>query len=74
MDRDVDLDFLAAQLELSGSSIKSVLYSSAYMAAAEDSPIGMKHIVEALKQDYLKNGKMLMPTMLGKYAGYPLEK
>ena len=54
----VDLDFFAEKYELSGSSIKSVAVSSAFLAAAENSEITKNVIGQALKEEYLKTGRI----------------
>ena len=68
----IDFEMLAENLELSGSNIKSILYSAAYIAGAEEKKVGPSHIARALKYEYDKLGKMLDFSDLGPYAGYVL--
>ncbi len=62
----LDFAFFAEHFELSGSSIKEVLLNAAFMAAGEDTGICNCHVVEAIKWNYLKYGKVLT----GKDFGY----
>ena len=56
--KGADIDFFAEKYELSGSSIKSVAVSSAFLAAAENSDITKQVIGRALKEEYLKTGRI----------------
>ena len=58
--RGVDLDFFARRFELSGSSIKNVAVSAAYLAAAEGSDITREHVTRAVRDEYQKTGRVLM--------------
>ncbi|MDD2973370.1 MAG: ATP-binding protein [Lachnospiraceae bacterium] len=53
---DIHLEYLAEQYEFTGSSIKSVARAACYLAAAEKSPVMKKHLVEAIKDELVKNG------------------
>lgn len=59
LDFDVDLEWLAEQFELSGSNIKNIAVNAAFLAAPEQSVVGMSHIMKALKNEYKKSGKNL---------------
>lgn len=63
----LDLDFLAASFELTGSTIKAIAVSAAYMAAAEGEEIAMRHIIRALKHEYAKSGGILIKAKLREY-------
>ena len=65
---DVDFEFFAQQFELSGSTIKNVLLSAAYMAAAAAQPLSMKHLVVALSQEQKKLGRVIINNDFGDYA------
>jgi AAA+ superfamily predicted ATPase len=56
---NVDLAFFAERFELSGSAIKNVAVSAAYLAAADGSEIRREHIARALKEEYRKTGRVL---------------
>lgn len=57
LDGDIDFDLLADSLEISGSVIKSAALQAAYFAAAQSRPIGMNHLVLALRAELVKTGK-----------------
>ena len=63
----VDLDLLA-RLRLTGGNIKNVVYAGAYLAAAEGRPIGTTHLVQAVRREYQKLGRILNESELGPYA------
>ena len=52
MQKGIDFEMLAESFELSGANIKSVLYSAAYIAGAENQKVGPSHIARALKYEY----------------------
>ena len=64
----LDLDLFAQKFELSGSQIKDVLVSAAFIAAQQDGVLSNEHIKEALYMDYYKNGKILTKNDFG-YLG-----
>lgn len=59
LDGDVDLELLADQFELSGSNIKNIVVNAAFLAASEQSAVGMQHIMKAIQNEYKKSGKVL---------------
>lgn len=70
-DPEVDFQFLASQFQLSGGSIRNVVVEAAFLAAEQRGPKGpitMEHLLEALKHEYQKQGKLVMKTDLGRYA------
>ena len=56
---DVDLDSLARQFKLSGGNIKNVALAAAYLAATDHQPIGMAHLLRAVRREYQKMGKRM---------------
>ena len=70
IEENIDFRFLAKQFELSGSNIKAILYSASYMAGAENTVLGPKHIVKAMKYEFDKLGKMVDTADFGIYAKY----
>jgi SpoVK/Ycf46/Vps4 family AAA+-type ATPase len=68
LDADIDYRYLAQTFELAGGPIKNVVLTAAYLAAEEGASTGMRHIMEAVKQEYKKIGKLLMKDRLGIYA------
>ena len=70
MDKNIDFKFLADKFELSGSNIKAILFNAAYMAGAENKPVGMKHIVRAMEFEFNKLGKLVNISDYGDYDIY----
>jgi len=53
-------DFAAlSRLEISGGSIRNIALNGAFLAAAENSAIGMDHLMRAARREYMKIGKAL---------------
>lgn len=57
LEPDVDLEELAERFELSGSNIKNIMINAAFLAASEQSAVGRRHILTALKREFEKSGK-----------------
>jgi SpoVK/Ycf46/Vps4 family AAA+-type ATPase len=56
---DLDLAHLAARFRLSGGNIKNVTLAAAFLAAAEDRPIGMAHLLRAVQREHQKLGRIV---------------
>ena len=67
-DEPIDFEFFADNFELSGSNIKEILTNAAYLAAAEGTGIRNSHIIEAVKLNFSKYGKILTDDDFG-YLG-----
>jgi hypothetical protein len=65
---DVDLEYLAARLDLSGGHIRNVALTAAYLAAEEESAISMRHLVAAIRRELQKLGRSCVPAQFGRYA------
>lgn len=65
---DLDMDFFADQFELSGSNIREIVLNSAFLAAAENCPIGNEHLMQAICYYYRKIGKNITRDEFGPYA------
>ncbi len=68
LEEGVDFDYLSRQFELSGGSIKNIAVAAAFMAAAEDAPVSMGHIVRAVKYEMVKQGKIMRREDYGEYG------
>lgn len=55
---DVDFRFMARQFKLAGGNIKNVVVAAAFLAAAEERPLVMRHLILATKREYQKLGWM----------------
>ena len=67
-DEQIDFEFFANNFELSGSNIKDILTNAAFLAAAEGTGIRNSHIIEAVKLNFSKYGKILTDSDFG-YLG-----
>ncbi len=68
MAEDIDLGFIAERFALSGGHIKNIVLSAAFMAAAENGEIEMKHILRAAVEELKKNGIVVVWEELREYA------
>jgi hypothetical protein len=64
---DLDIDFLAQMFALSGGEIRNAALGAAFLAAHDQSPIGMEHVVRAVARHRLRQGKL--PTA-AEFQGY----
>lgn len=64
---DIDYEFLAKGLEISGGSIKNIALNSAFLAADNSRKVDMAHIIRATKREYQKMGKLCNRSEFGKY-------
>ncbi len=66
---DVDLDFLAENLEIAGAVIRNIALQAAYLAAATgEKQVGMAQVIPTVRQEYQKMGKILMREDLKEYG------
>ena len=65
---DIDWAFLAEKFELSGGHIKNIVLSAAFLAALEEEPIGMRHLLRAAVQELKKNEIVVVREELREYA------
>jgi hypothetical protein len=65
---DLDLKFLADNLQISGGNIKNVVVNSAFLAAKKSEPVSMSHIVLAIKREFEKMGRPIQRSDFGKYS------
>ena len=71
---DIDFAWLAEQFtDFSGSNIKSILMTAAYMAAAENTALSMRHLVLSTKYEFEKLGRLVGAGDFGRYAGFWIE-
>jgi hypothetical protein len=62
------LDFDAlARLELPGGNIKNIALNGAFLAAGDQAPICMTHLMRAARREYAKIDKLITPTEFGRY-------
>lgn len=59
---EVDCRMLAQAFELSGASVKNAAMHAALLAMAEGAPVGMRHILDGVQNEYGKQGKSFSPS------------
>lgn len=64
-EEELDFEYFAQHFELSGSSIKEVLTNAAFIAAAKGEQLANRHIVEAVRLNFSKYGKLLTDQDFG---------
>ena len=67
---DIDFKYLANHFELSGGNIKNIVLNAVFLAASEDVPVNMRHILESLRMEKLKMGKVMIPSDFAEYGYY----
>ena len=64
----VGLDHAAlARLELSGGNIRAIAVAAAFLAAGDDEPVGMRHVMRAAAREYAKLRKVIAASEFGAY-------
>ncbi|TDF97116.1 ATP-binding protein [Paenibacillus piri] len=56
---DVDFRLIAGKFAIAGGSIKNIAVSAAFLAADAGTPIGMQHLLQAIKHELMKTGRLL---------------
>jgi SpoVK/Ycf46/Vps4 family AAA+-type ATPase len=64
---DVDRDFLARRLKITGGNIKNIAVGAAFLAKREDSTITMRHVVLSAKREFQKIGRLSTKAEFGDY-------
>ncbi|WP_168122504.1 ATP-binding protein [Paenibacillus sp. HB172176] len=67
-DEDLDIPFLAQRVDLSGGHIKNIVLAAAFLAAGEQRPIAMKHMVRAARAELQKLGQIPMRSTFAPYS------
>lgn len=68
LSNDIDWTFLAEKFELSGGHIKNIVLSAAFLAALEETPIGMSQLLRAAVGELKKNEIVVVREELREYA------
>ncbi len=68
LSEDIDIPFLAETFEITGSAIRNITLTAAFIAAAETGVIGMKELLRAVGVEYAKLDKVLTPRELGEWG------
>ncbi|BAZ00631.1 ATPase central domain-containing protein [Tolypothrix tenuis PCC 7101] len=56
---EIDLNFLAHNFELTGANIRNIALTAAFLAAEDSNQIEMPHLIQAVRREYQKMGKIL---------------
>jgi hypothetical protein len=64
---DLDLAFMAARFKISGGSIRNIVLSAAFAAAAEEHAVRMIDLIRATEGEYRKLGHLLVESEFGPY-------
>ena len=68
--RDVDIDFLARAVNLTGGNIRNAALHAAYLAAEDGCAIGMEHIATAAWRELAKDRPQIAKSDLGPLAEF----
>jgi AAA+ superfamily predicted ATPase len=63
-----DFEFLAARFKFTGGNIKNIALAAAFLAAEENSPVSMRHLLIAVDREFQKMGKPLGPEAFAPYS------
>ncbi|MBO5335545.1 MAG: ATP-binding protein [Lachnospiraceae bacterium] len=66
--KELNYDYLAEQFEMSGGAIKNIVLNASFLAAAENRPVEMTDILRSVRNENVKNGKVMLNTDFGIYA------
>ncbi len=65
---DIDFQYLANHFELSGGNIKNIVLNAVFLAASENVPVNMRFILESLRMEKLKMGKVMIAGDFAEYS------
>jgi hypothetical protein len=64
---DIDLVFLARKLKIAGGNIRNIILAAAFLAAEDQGPIAMRHLVRAAGYEFQKMGRMVVEADFEQY-------
>ncbi|HEX8475986.1 MAG TPA: AAA family ATPase [Pyrinomonadaceae bacterium] len=67
---DIDFDFLAQKLKLTGGNIRNIALNAAFLAAGNGGHVRMEHIICATKREFQKTGKLCVKADFEQYFEY----
>lgn len=65
---DIDYDFLADNFKIAGGNIKNCVIHAAFLAASENAPISMNHLIRSVVNEQRKNNAVVLREDLKEYA------
>lgn len=66
-EKDLNLKYFADSFDLSGSEIKEVLYSAAFIAASDGESLSNRHLSQAIRYQQEKAGNVLQGAVFARY-------
>lgn len=66
--KDVNLDFMAEQFKIAGGNIKNIVIHAAFQAAAQKTPITMKHLLKSAVNEMRKDSIIIVKEDLKEYS------
>ncbi|GAB4569843.1 MAG: ATP-binding protein [Anaerolineae bacterium] len=70
---DIDFEFLARQLKITGGSIRNIALGAAFMAAADSGVVHMEHVIRATRREFQKMGRLCVKADFGPYYDWVSE-
>jgi hypothetical protein len=65
LDPEVDGAALARRFQLAGGNIKNIAVAAAFLAAAEGRPVALRHLLQATRREFQKQGKSVSLAEIG---------
>jgi SpoVK/Ycf46/Vps4 family AAA+-type ATPase len=65
--RDIDFEFLAKKIKISGGNIKNIALHAAFLDAEDSKNVNMDCVILATKREFQKIGKLCVQSDFGKY-------
>lgn len=65
---DIDFTFLGETLKIAGGNIKNTIVTAAFLAAENNEPLSMQHLLIAAKYELKKTGMVILKNEFGEYA------
>jgi AAA+ superfamily predicted ATPase len=62
---DIDVPWLVERFDITGAAIRNAVVDAAFLAAAEDGPIHMRHLVRGVAREMHKLGRMVTAQVFG---------
>lgn len=66
--KNIDYDFLADKVNLSGGYIKNIAWLACFYAAKQDKILEMPHIIQSIRREYQKIGKTFLDSDFAPYV------
>ena len=65
---DIDFEFLAKKVELSGGYLKNIVWNAVFMAAKKNAPVSMEDMIRSAIAEYEKMGQVASFLDLEEYS------